>query len=246
MSDLYYRSDLAYIHDAGFGDFARQAGSQLLALLSPGPKHEQQAVDLGCGSGIWARMLVDAGYSVLGIDLSPEMVAHARARVPEATFHVGSFLDMDFPRCHLVTSMGECLNYLFDSANNLDALSDLFHRIYEALHPGGLFAFDVIGPGYQKATGPPKRFMLGDDWAVLVSIEENVDHATLDRHITSFRKVGDSYKRDDEIHQVRLYTGTQLTAVLKALGFTVSVSRGYGKYTLSDAHSVVIAKKPGS
>jgi predicted TPR repeat methyltransferase len=27
-------------------------------------------IDLGCGSGLWARGFVDAGYRVLGIDIS--------------------------------------------------------------------------------------------------------------------------------------------------------------------------------
>src|SRR5262245_34869396 len=66
-----YREDLAYIHDVGHGDFARDAAPGLLALLRRQGIREGLVVDLGCGSGIWAEILVREGYRVLGIDLSP-------------------------------------------------------------------------------------------------------------------------------------------------------------------------------
>lgn len=44
-------------------------------------------LDAGCGTGIpTARMLVDAGHHVLGIDIAQEMIRIARQQVPQATF----------------------------------------------------------------------------------------------------------------------------------------------------------------
>ncbi len=42
------------------------------------------------------------------------MLALARNRVPERTFRAASFVEEDFPECAAITSLGECLNYLFD------------------------------------------------------------------------------------------------------------------------------------
>lgn len=107
-----YRSDLAFIHDTGFGDFARGSAPGLLKLLLDHGITEGQVVDLGCGSGIWARALTDAGYHVLGVDLSPAMIELARQRVPEADFQVGSFCNLPIPTCRAVTALGEVFNYL--------------------------------------------------------------------------------------------------------------------------------------
>jgi SAM-dependent methyltransferase len=48
--------------------------------------------DVGCGPGQIARYLADRGLPVLGIDLSPGMVAVARARSPDLTFRQGDML----------------------------------------------------------------------------------------------------------------------------------------------------------
>jgi 2-polyprenyl-3-methyl-5-hydroxy-6-metoxy-1,4-benzoquinol methylase len=61
-----YQNDLAYIHDTGFGEFARGSAPGLLQLFQQNGIIEGLVVDLGCGSGIWARALADAGYEVVG------------------------------------------------------------------------------------------------------------------------------------------------------------------------------------
>lgn len=58
----------------------------LLAVLPPAPS---RVADLGCGTGTLTRLLTDENYTVDGLDLSPEMVRRARAKVPEADFLVG-------------------------------------------------------------------------------------------------------------------------------------------------------------
>lgn len=49
----------------------------LLGLLPPAPA---RVADLGCGTGTLALLLADEGYTVDGVDLSPAMVALARAK----------------------------------------------------------------------------------------------------------------------------------------------------------------------
>src|SRR5262245_9847041 len=109
-----YRDDLAYIHDAGFGSVARAAAEVLCEALKRQLAIRGTVVDLGCGSGILAEAVADAGYDILGVDLSESMVALARQRVPRGRFRVESLLNADFPRCVAVASVGECFNYLFD------------------------------------------------------------------------------------------------------------------------------------
>ncbi len=61
-----YKADLAYIHDVGFSQFAQHAAAGLLDILRRARITRGRVVDLGCGSGIWAAELIDAGYDVLG------------------------------------------------------------------------------------------------------------------------------------------------------------------------------------
>ncbi|WP_093256830.1 class I SAM-dependent methyltransferase [Thermostaphylospora chromogena] len=45
------------------------------------PEAPADVLDLGCGTGSLTRLLVEQGHRPLGIDLSPKMIAHARARL---------------------------------------------------------------------------------------------------------------------------------------------------------------------
>src|SRR5579862_20434 len=82
-------------------------------------------IDLGCGSGIWATELARAGFKVLGVDISPSMIRLAQRRVRGAEFQVASLFKARLPGCVAVTSLGECLNYVFDRDNDASMLSPL-------------------------------------------------------------------------------------------------------------------------
>jgi SAM-dependent methyltransferase len=50
-------------------------------------------LDLGCGTGVFARAAADRGARVTGIDLDPVAVAGAAAEVPDGVFVVGDVRD---------------------------------------------------------------------------------------------------------------------------------------------------------
>jgi len=57
-------------------------------------------LDVACGSGRHARLLTAHGYSVLGVDRSPELVAEAERREPHARFQVLDMCDLgQLPSC---------------------------------------------------------------------------------------------------------------------------------------------------
>jgi SAM-dependent methyltransferase len=239
-----YRDDLAYIHDVGFGSLARHAAPVLLDGLRQRGVDRGLVIDLGCGSGILAQALSAAGYDVLGIDISEAMVALARQRVPNGQFRVQSLLEADLPPCVAVAAIGECCNYLFDRSNTMRGLLRLFRRIYAALAPGGLLVFDVAEPGRIPGSGPQRHFTAGEDWAVLLTAEENRQHRVLTRRITSFRKVGELYRRDHEVHRLRLYRGSDLAGQLRGSGFRVRMLRRYGPLRFAPGHVGFLAHRP--
>src|SRR5919108_775233 len=210
----WYGEDLAYIHDVGHAEFALGAAPGIMEILERNGIHDGLVVDLGCGSGLWARELVDAGYRVVGIDISEAMIERSRKRVPEAEFMVGSLFEVEIPRCQAVTAVSEVLNYLFDAENEEGGLGRLFRRVHDALVPGGVFVFDVLGPGQAPPGTRERGFRVGEDWAVLAEREEDVERGTMERRIVSFRKAGGHYRRDEEVPRGRLYDPSGVFAEL--------------------------------
>lgn len=239
----WYKEDLAYIHDTGFSNHAIQAANGILEILNQSNIQEGLIVELGCGSGISAQAFINGNYQVLGIDISESMINIARQRVPEATFQVNSLLKAEIPRCNVVVSIGECLNYLFDSDNNIQSLIQLFQRIYQALTPGGILIFDIL-ESEQLETEKTQNFVEGKDWIILVEKTEDKIKQQLTRRIITFRQFGETYQRDEEVHNVQLYSANNLVEELEKTGFQVEANDSYGEYKLRKNHSVIIANKP--
>jgi SAM-dependent methyltransferase len=239
-----YSEDLAYIHDAGYGDFARGAAPGLLRTLRAEGIASGLVVDLGCGSGIWAARLLEAGYEVLGIDISPPMVRLAKKRAPAAKFRVGSLLSAALPGCAAITAIGECINYTFDPGNGRRALEAFFRQVFDALQPGGMFIFDVAEPGQIPGGKRRRVWSQGQDWALLLESTESKRSRTLVRQMTCFRQIGRSWRRSEETHQVRLYHAKSLADDLQQIGFRTRIKRSYGRMRLREATAAVYAIKP--
>lgn len=238
-----YRESLAAIHDAGFVHLAEAAAEVVLGALAEAGIEHGQVVDLGCGSGRLAEVVCRGGHQVLGIDLSPAMIALARKHAPKATFRVDSFITAELPRCAVVTAIGECFNYLFDERNDEDALEQVARRVYDCLEPGGLFLFDVATAGRLGGESRQKKFAETADWAVLVDAEEEGNALT--RRITSFYRVNDLFKRDDEIHVLRLLDRDKVQDQLRSIGFTVTPLKAYGQFPMLPGLVAFEARKEG-
>ena len=221
-----YRADLAHVHDDGFGGPARGAAGVLLAALEGAGFSSGRVVDLACGSGILSQRLSEAGYDVLGIDLSPDMLALARQRAPKATFVEASLLSAELPPCVAVALVGEGINYLFDESHSTHALVKLFARIRAALPPGGVLLLDAAGPERE----PARNFREGDGWAVQFEQTIDAQRETLTRRIVTFRRAGESWRRDEETHRQRLLSPEEVTELLREAGFAARVLSAYGEF----------------
>jgi SAM-dependent methyltransferase len=191
-----YGADLARIHHEHFGDLAEAAAGELLRRLAARGIHGGTVVELGCGSGRSCRVLLEAGFEVVGVDRSEEMLRLARAHAPGARYQRGSLRDAPLPRCVAVTAVGEALNYA--APGDLPDAARLARRLGEvaaALQQGGLLLLDVAGPG---RAGPGRRRQ--GSWhrpgaAVLLDEVEAADGATLARTILTFAAAGALYRR---------------------------------------------------
>ncbi len=240
-----YREDLAHINDAGFSDFAHGASPGLLALLRREGVKNGLVVDLGCGSGHWARTLTDAGYEVLGVDLSPAQIQLAKQRAPNARFETESLLTVAIPACNAITAIGEIVNYQFDPKHSRAALSRLFRHAYKALRPGGVFIFDIATPARVPAEVPANYWKEGADWSIHVEVDGNPASHWLTRKIVTFRKGKEGhYRRSEETHRLRLLEPSEISAELTSIGFQTKVQPNYGRFRLYPGLQALIARKP--
>jgi SAM-dependent methyltransferase len=239
-----YAPDLAAIHDAGFTQLAVAAADDAITLLRERGLSGGLVVELGCGPGVTARRLTDAGFDVLAVDQSAAMVGLARARAPRADVRKASFLKTRIPRGAVaVLAIGEVLGYRFDLHRPANLLEGVVDRASAALVPDGLLLFALATPG-RVAGGHARSWVAGDDWAVLVEATEDRDAFMLSREITTFRADGARYRRAHETHHLRLYEPGHVLDALRGRGFTARLRRGYtGAEPLGAGHRVFVARR---
>jgi 2-polyprenyl-3-methyl-5-hydroxy-6-metoxy-1,4-benzoquinol methylase len=125
----------------------------------------------GCGAGLHDGMLIEAGHSVVGIDLSAGMLGRARERYPNIRYEKKGLQEMDFQN-------------EFDGVICIDALEHIFPEDWpvivrgfrEALKPGGVLYFtldvsatDSLEEAYEKAKSQGLPVVYGE---VVAEVDE--------------------------------------------------------------------------
>ena len=217
-----YGTDLAYIHQHGFSQFARDTSPVVVALLREAGIDQGLVVDLGCGSGILAGELLGHGYDVLGVDISEAMITVAREQVPGATFVVESLHEFRIPKCAAITAIGEPFTYAPSGEEEREAtLRATLARCAGALGTGGLLLFDVM----RHTEGEPMRYRHwsaeGDDWMIAVDVAEEPEARLITRTMWMYRAEGERYRRTTEVHRVWTFTLEELRTWLGEAGFSI-------------------------
>jgi SAM-dependent methyltransferase len=235
----FYGTDLAFIHDEGFTQFARDAGKGLANILRSIP--DKHIVELGCGSGRMAKTLLQGGFTVSGVDVSPAMIGIARSIAPRARFTVGSLWNYTIPECGAVVSAGEVLNYTVGGKASSRRLHSLFRRAHTALLPSGAFVFDILTARKTDNTIHTRHFTEGRDW--MVAVEKTDRPRSITRRIVIFRRTDGGYRRSEEVHTARRWDVDLVMALMRGVGFAVKTRRGYLDRPLGEGHIVVVGIK---
>ena len=243
---MIYAADLAYVHHAGFSEYARRTAPEIVRLLtrrrgfSPALRSGSLIVEFGCGGGTTARYLTDHGFRVYGVDQSPAMVKLARGTAPRARFAVGSLATTPIPRCGAIIALGEVVNYLGErrgpAAHDRDVFR-FFARAARALTPGGLLLFDFMETARHRTFDASSRS--GSDWAVVASAR--TEGSILTRHIITVRCVGGRLRLSEETHRVRLSDRRTMTSALRRAGFGVTIRRSIGRVPVIRGDAVAFA-----
>jgi len=137
--DLGYPPELANVPEAAVESFAGVANPWELGRLSAG----ERVLDLGCGAGtdsLVAAQMVGPDGSVIGIDMTPEMLAKAHRAAAEMGAANVEFVEGEI---ELLPFADESVDVVI-SNGVIDLLPDkdtVFAEIYRVLRPGGRIQF---------------------------------------------------------------------------------------------------------
>jgi SAM-dependent methyltransferase len=216
----------------------------LLRLLARRGIGEGTVVELGAGSGRSSRVIADAGFDVIGVDLSEPMLSLARAHAPTARFERGSAWDVALPPCVAVTAIGEVFCYAgADERPDLGALERRFADIHHALAADGVLLFDVSGPGRSGPGG--RRLAVWDRPEAFLCMEETEADGTLVRRLHTFAPEGGLFRRVTETHRLVAYPPEDVVAALERNAYDVDRLEGYdGRALLEGWHAFAATKRP--
>jgi SAM-dependent methyltransferase len=237
----YYRDDLALVHHLGFGFHADVCAPGILALLEPVLDRGGLVVELGCGSGLLTRHLVDASHRVIATDASSPMLDLAR-QYASGTEDIRQVVlpDDPLPAADAIVSVGHVLSYLPNEA----AIDRALASAAQALRPGGLLTIDLcdLQWGEARKTAPPSVWR-NEEW-VLVAEFSLPSANKFVREITTFvRNEDGSWRRDDERHENILIDTSRVPVLLAEHGIEAVVASSFGAEQLPAGLIAVIGSR---
>ena len=198
--------------------------NRALTMLRPGGG--ERILDLACGTGRHSLELVRRGFSVVGSEISPELVAiankEASAQGLEATFLEGDLRELNFE-----DEFDIVLN-LNDGAVGYFETDEENHRTFEvisrALKPGGRNLIQVPNALYARARLPQRSWIPSENMVELVEHRWNKKDRYMEGAMIPLRfgEVLEGLK-GIEFRQ-RLYTVDELREIYSSVGMTVERS----------------------
>ena len=137
------------------GDINREWVIDPVLLSIAGDVRDLDVLDAGCGNGYLSRILAKQGARVVGVDLSPRLLAMANSHEARAPLGV-RFLQADLAE---LSSLGAgtfdlvISNVVLQDVRRLDAALRELHRV---LRPTGRLVFSITHPAFDL---PPARWV---------------------------------------------------------------------------------------
>ena len=237
----YYRPDLARIHHLGFGFHAEETAPGVIGLLEP--VRDGLVIEVGCGSGLLTRRLIDAGFQVIATDASPAMLALAEEVVPDAAeLRRLTLPDDPIPEADAIVSVGHALSYL----DGADQVTLALAAIADALRPGGVLAIDLCDLEYAAArTDQGAKGWAGDDWALVTEFAVPAPDRFVRQMAIFTRNADGSWRRDDERHDNVMVDTSTVPALLAEHGVEATVRSSFGDEELPVGLKVIAGRKTG-
>lgn len=198
---------------------------KLLQYLQNHGVTEGRICELGCGTGIMTEKFAAAGYSMIGLDKSEDMLALARQKQEESGSRILYLhqnmeeMELDAPVDAMI-SVCDSVNYLLQE----DLMNALFARVKKYVKPGGYFIFDLkTAYCYRNIIGNQTWVEQDEEVSYIWENYFYEDQDINEYMLTIFKKQPDSdlYERIEEAHYQRAYSIDCLRELLADNGLSM-------------------------
>ena len=194
---------------------------RIIQILSTYGIRDGLVLDLGCGTGSMTELLAGAGYDMIGVDASEEMLELAYEKRAESGHDI-LYLLQDMREFELygtvraIVSVCDSLNYITEE----EELLHVFRLVRNYLDPDGVFLFDMNTIyKYNKMLGETTIAENREEgsfiWENYYDPEEQLNQYDLTLYI---RDEDDRYTRFEETHIQKAYALERVLELLQQAG----------------------------
>ena len=238
MDDVPYeewaRFLISVLREYGVGDRVIGGGECAQQVAAKGMEAKLRAenlaaerntvLDLGCGTGTLTELMYRAGFDMIGVDNSEEMLEIALRKRERSGSDI-LYLLQDMRELELYGTVGavcsicDSLNYILEEKD----MVKVFSLVNNYLYPGGIFLFDfntvykyeqVIG----DATIAENREDCSFIWENIYDPEEGINEYDLTLFV---RQEDETFRKYTETHLQRGYSAEQMKRLAEQAGLAV-------------------------
>ena len=213
----------AKVYDMFMDDIDYDAWSiYLIELLKEYGVNDGLVLELGCGTGNMTERLASAGYDMIGVDLSDDMLEAAQEKQQQSGLDI-LYLQQDMRRFELygtvraVVSVCDSLNYILED----EELLQVFCLVNNYLDPGGVFVFD-LNTIYKYETLMGERTIAENREEASFIWDNYYDSESMcnEYELAIFIPEGKDglYRKYEEVHYQRAYSLEKVKKLMKKAG----------------------------
>jgi SAM-dependent methyltransferase len=187
-------------------------------------------LDVGCGTARSTEAWRDAGYDVVGADVSAAMLIQARRRLPGVSLYQADIRELPaLGTFDVVSCLCDVINYV-----EAPDLSRAMRAIAQQLASGGLLVFDANTLHMYRSEFAATQVVV-DEEDVLMLWRGGADErfgagGTVALIIETFRRSGDqaAWRRARSVHEQHHHPPGEIVAALEDAGLTLIDVFGHG------------------
>ncbi|MEV5885286.1 class I SAM-dependent methyltransferase [Streptomyces sp. NPDC052020] len=218
-ADVY---DLFYL---GRGkDYAAEASSICQLVRSRAPE-ASSLLDVACGTGTHLEYFAKEFPHTEGLELSEDMLDHARSRLPDVRLHQGDMRDFRLERrFDAVVSMFSSVGYLGTTAELDDTLASFARH----LTPGGVAVIEPWWFPETFADGWVSADVVRRDGRTVARVSHSVREGKATRMEVHFTvaEPGRGVRHFSDVHHITLFHRAEYEAAFEAAGLRVEYLEG--------------------
>lgn len=213
-------SEFAYSYDALMQDVDYQKRTDYIySLFEKFDRAPNLMLDLACGTGEFSNCFADKGISVIGVDISYDMLSVAREKTEERQNDI-LYLCQDAAELDLYGTVDGAICCL-DSLNHITDYEDFckaIARVALFLEKERLFIFDLNTEYKHSRILGNNTFVIDTNDVYCVWQNEYQGNNTVEINLDFFTREDDVYIRTNESFCERAYTPAEIENALNKVG----------------------------